>query len=57
VLPAIRARLRQTGGYPGAVALSRELLTLPTHSLVTPADVDAIMTLLSNLDDASWCSE
>lgn len=51
-LPAIRERLRGSGAYPGAVALAKELLTLPTHSLVTRAELDDIVMLLHGMNDA-----
>lgn len=47
-LPAVRARLvghhRGTeGNWPGAEALARELITLPTHSLLAADDLDRLV--------------
>lgn len=42
-LPAVRNRLRSAGPLPGATALVRELVTLPTHGLTTERDRRAIM--------------
>ncbi len=48
-LPALRARLApasRAGRFAGAETLVRELVTLPTHSLVTPAERRTIIGLL-----------
>ena len=48
-LPQVRARLAQgTGQWPGADELVRELVTLPTHSLVTKGDREALARLLAD---------
>ena len=48
-LPQVQARLtRGTGRWPGAEELVRELVTLPTHSLVTEGDREALACLLAN---------
>lgn len=42
-LPAVRQRLVNSGGrWPGAVELARDLITLPTHSLLSERDVDQV---------------
>jgi perosamine synthetase len=47
-LPQVRARLgRATGSWPGAEELVRELITLPTHSLVTDGDREALAFALA----------
>jgi dTDP-4-amino-4,6-dideoxygalactose transaminase len=47
-LPQIQpARVEQPEHFPGARALARRLLTLPTHSLLTSADLGALELLLS----------
>jgi dTDP-4-amino-4,6-dideoxygalactose transaminase len=46
-LPDIGARLcRPTGRIPGAEELARTLITLPTHSLLTAPERDALVALL-----------
>jgi len=48
-LPQVRARLaRTTGRWPGANELVRQLVTLPTHSLVTEGDREALVRLLAD---------
>ena len=50
-LPEIRARLadpRGPGRLPGAESLVRELVTLPTHSRVTPGDRASIRAILTD---------
>jgi len=47
-LPAVRARLvgrhrSKGGGWSGAEALARELITLPTHSLLAADDLDRLV--------------
>lgn len=45
-LPAVMPRLVESSAqYPGAVALARELITLPTHSLLTDSDREVIVAL------------
>jgi len=45
-LPQVRQRLVGTGRWPGAEDLVRQLVTLPTHSLVSPADREGLLRLL-----------
>jgi len=46
-LGAVRERLtRPHGRWPGAEELVRDLVTLPTHSLVSPAERDELVRLL-----------
>jgi len=45
-LPAVNRRLSTAGACPGAAELTRTLVTAPTHSLVGPAERDAIIELL-----------
>lgn len=50
-LPAVRTRLETTAArYPGATTLARELMTLPTHSLLSPHDIRAIVDLVRGTD-------
>lgn len=47
-LPQIQAaRIEQSEHFPGARVLARRLLTLPTHSLLTSADLGTLELLLS----------
>ena len=46
-LPAVRSWLRVAGAVPGARALVRELVTVPTHSLTTYHDRRAILAALT----------
>lgn len=46
-LPAVVTMKRGVEECPGAQSLAEELFTLPTHSLVTASDRDAIVRLLS----------
>jgi dTDP-4-amino-4,6-dideoxygalactose transaminase len=49
-LPAVASRLVEPAlSFPGAVALARELVTLPTHSRMSPRDFDEIVAL-----SAAW---
>jgi dTDP-4-amino-4,6-dideoxygalactose transaminase len=41
-----RHRVDSSTEFPGATALVAQLITLPTHSLVSPGDVDEIVRLL-----------
>jgi len=51
-LPAVAPRLVEPGTrFPGAEALARELVTLPTHSRLTARDRDVILALC-----AGWTS-
>jgi dTDP-4-amino-4,6-dideoxygalactose transaminase len=45
-LAQVRARLRSSGPWPGAEKLVREMITLPTHSLVTSREREIILDLL-----------
>lgn len=45
-LPALRDRLRAPARWPGAEELARELLTLPTHGLVSVPDRTAVLAIL-----------
>jgi dTDP-4-amino-4,6-dideoxygalactose transaminase len=45
-LPPVRQRLVRAGGWPGAEDLVRQLVTLPTHSLVSAADRESLLRLL-----------
>ncbi|HEX7937848.1 MAG TPA: DegT/DnrJ/EryC1/StrS family aminotransferase, partial [Gemmatimonadaceae bacterium] len=45
-IPAVRSYLRTSGPLPGANALVRELITLPTHNLTTHRDRRAILDAL-----------
>jgi len=45
-LPSLRRRLVRAGRWPGAEDLVRELVTLPTHSLVSEGDRDGLVRLL-----------
>ena len=46
-LPAIRSRLVNPGGrWPGADALVRELVTIPTHSRLSSAERDELVRML-----------
>lgn len=48
-LPQVRARLtRVTGRWPGAEELVRQLVTVPTHSLLTEGDREALTHLLAD---------
>jgi perosamine synthetase len=49
-LPVAPGRLAGPGAYPGATELGSSLRTLPTHSLVGPRDVAAIVQLLGRGD-------
>jgi len=42
-LPAVRARLVSRWQWPGAEELARDLITLPTHSLLTADDLDGLV--------------
>jgi len=42
-LPPIRRALLQTGSWPGADELARQLCTLPTHTRLSPAERKAIV--------------
>lgn len=46
-LPALRDRIRGQASGPGADELVRELLTLPTHGLVSDREREGILDLLS----------
>jgi dTDP-4-amino-4,6-dideoxygalactose transaminase len=49
-LPALAERLEGfSGEFPGAVELSKKLVTLPTHSLVSESDLAAMIRLLSDV--------
>ncbi len=45
-LPQVRHRLVRAGRWPGAEELVRQLVTLPTHSLVSAADREDLLRLL-----------
>jgi dTDP-4-amino-4,6-dideoxygalactose transaminase len=45
-LPQVRQRLVRMGRWPGAEDLVRELVTLPTHSLVSETNREALVRLL-----------
>jgi perosamine synthetase len=45
-LPQVRQRLVRAGRWPGAEDLVRQLVTLPTHSLVSAADREDLLRLL-----------
>jgi hypothetical protein len=48
-LPQVAARLvRVTGRWPGAEELVRTLVTLPTHSLLTEGDREALAKMLAD---------
>jgi dTDP-4-amino-4,6-dideoxygalactose transaminase len=40
-----------TGSYPGAEAVARRLLTLPTHGYVTQRDVERMVQIIYTLPD------
>jgi dTDP-4-amino-4,6-dideoxygalactose transaminase len=42
-LPAVRAAAAAGGSWPGAATLVEQLLTLPSHSLLTAPEADALM--------------
>jgi dTDP-4-amino-4,6-dideoxygalactose transaminase len=46
-LPVVRERLVGSGPYPGAEELAARLVTLPTHSRVTPSEAARIASLAS----------
>jgi len=52
-LPPVHARLIEHGRWPGATTLVRELVTLPTHSRITPAVRDAIVDRIAPLERVS----
>jgi dTDP-4-amino-4,6-dideoxygalactose transaminase len=47
-LPAIRDRHNSRGSWPGATALTRSLVTLPTHQLVADDDRLRVLELISS---------
>lgn len=48
-LPLAPGRMLRVGSYPGSSLLSRSLLTLPTHGLVSLSDFSHILTLVQSL--------
>ena len=48
-LPQVRQRLVRAGRWPGAEELVRQLVTLPTHSLVSAADREGLLSLLDRV--------
>lgn len=47
-LPQVAGLMAQPGGqFPGAALLAKHLITLPTHSLLTPSDFQRIESLFS----------
>ncbi|HEU4453796.1 MAG TPA: DegT/DnrJ/EryC1/StrS family aminotransferase, partial [Longimicrobium sp.] len=54
MLPALRDRLAgPERRFPGAESLASSLITLPTHSAVTPHDVQALVRALRAADEGS----
>ncbi len=49
-LPVALGRIVNSGPWPGAVELAARLRTLPTHSLLSSADIAAIVKLLGQLE-------
>ena len=50
-LPVVRERLVGSGPYPGAEELAARLVTLPTHSRVTPAEATRIEAMASGFGE------
>ena len=50
-LPVVRERLVGSGPYPGAEELAARLVTLPTHSRVTPNEAARIETLAAGFGE------
>ncbi len=49
-LPLVPGRVVNSGPWPGAVQLAARLRTLPTHSLLSSADIGSIVHLLQQLE-------
>jgi dTDP-4-amino-4,6-dideoxygalactose transaminase len=49
-LPPLASRIVERESHPGAEALARTLVTVPTHSLITTGDMSQIFELLRDAD-------
>jgi hypothetical protein len=47
-LPGLSGRILAEGVYPGAQELVTDLITLPTHSLLTSRDLEAVVAIVAS---------